>query len=54
MYVEASIPERYISEIKLSTEAIVEIPVLRKTYSTQIRQIGNFINPNNRTYKINN
>ena len=52
MYVEASIPERYISEIKLSTEAIVEIPVLRKTYSTQIRQIGNFINPNNRSFRV--
>ena len=52
MYVEASIPERYISEIKLTTEAIVEIPVLRKTYSTQIRQIGNFINPNNRSFRV--
>ena len=52
MYVEASIPERYISEIKLSTEAIVEIPVLKKTYSTQIRQIGNFINPNNRSFRV--
>ena len=52
MYVEASIPERYISEIKLGSEAIVEIPVLRKTYSTQIRQIGNFINPNNRSFRV--
>ena len=52
MYVEANIPERYISEIKFGSEAIVEIPVLRKTYSTQIRQIGNFINPNNRSFRV--
>jgi len=52
MYVEANIPERYISEIKLGSEAIVEIPVLGKNYSTQIRQIGNFINPNNRSFRV--
>ena len=52
MYVEANIPERYINEIKFGSEAIVEIPVLRKTYSTQIRQIGNFINPNNRSFRV--
>ena len=40
MYVEASIPERYISEIKLSNEAIVEIPVLRKPTRLKFDKLG--------------
>ena len=52
MYVEANIPERYVSEIKLGTDAIVEIPMLGKTYSTYIRQTGSFINPNNRSFRV--
>jgi RND family efflux transporter MFP subunit len=52
MYIEANIPERYVSEIKLGTEAIVEIPMLGKTYFTQIRQTGSFINPNNRSFRV--
>ena len=52
MYVEANIPERYVSEIKSGTDAIVEIPMLGKTYSTYIRQTGSFINPNNRSFRV--
>jgi len=52
MYVEANIPERYVSEIKSGTDAIVEIPMLGKNYSTHIRQTGSFINPNNRSFRV--
>jgi len=52
MYVEANIPERYVSEIKSGTDAIVEIPMLEKNYSTYIRQTGSFINPNNRSFRV--
>ena len=52
MYVEANIPERYVSEIKSGTDAIVEIPMLGKTYSTYIRQTASFINPNNRSFRV--
>ena len=52
MYIEANIPERYVNEIKSGTDATVEIPMLGKTYSTQIRQTSNFINPNNRSFRV--
>ena len=52
MYIEANIPERYVSDIKLGTDALVEIPMLGKTYATQIRQTGSFINPNNRSFRV--
>ena len=52
MYTEASVPERYLSQIKKGTTAIVKIPMLNKEYTTTIRQIGNFINPNNRSFRV--
>ena len=52
MYVEAKVPESYVSQIKVGADAIVEIPILGKKYSTKIRQTGNFINPNNRSFRV--
>ena len=52
MYTEASVPERYLSQIKKGTTARVKIPMLNKEYTTTIRQIGNFINPNNRSFRV--
>jgi len=52
MYVEIEVPERYISTVKKGTSVDVEIPVLGKKIPSKIRQAGNFINPGNRTYKI--
>ena len=52
MYTEASVPERYLSQIKKGTTAIVKIPMLNREYTTTIRQIGNFINPNNRSFRV--
>ena len=52
MYIEANIPERYVNENTSGTDATVEIPMLGKTYSTQIRQTSNFINPNNRSFRV--
>ena len=48
MYTEASVPERYLSQIKKGTTATVKIPMLDREYPTTVRQTGNFINPNNR------
>lgn len=52
MYVTAQVPEAYLSKLKL--HAIVEVNVsgLGKTYQGKVRQIGNYINPNNRTFTI--
>jgi hypothetical protein len=52
MYTEANVPERYIEQIKKGTSAIVKIPMLDREYSTSIRQTGNFINPNNRSFRV--
>ena len=52
MYTEASVPERYLSQIKKGSTAIVKIPMLNREYTTTIRQIGNFINPNNRSFRV--
>jgi len=52
MYVEASVPERYISSIKKGTKVTVEIPVLNKSVEGVIRQAGSFISPTSRTYTI--
>ena len=52
MYAEASVPERYLSQIKKGTTATVKIPMLDREYPTTVRQTGNFINPNNRSFRV--
>lgn len=52
MYIETDVPERYISDITVGKTVSVEFPVLGTTLESQIRQAGNFINPVNRTFKI--
>ena len=52
MYLEADIPETYINSITKGKEVKVEFPVLGKMLETNIRQTGNFINPANRTFKV--
>jgi RND family efflux transporter MFP subunit len=51
MYLEADIPESYISSVTKGRDVVVEFPVLGTTVDTKVRQTGNFINPNNRTFK---
>ena len=52
MYTEASVPERYLQQVKKGTSATVKIPMLDREYPTTIRQTGNFINPNNRSFRV--
>ena len=52
MYAEGNVPERYLSQIKKGTVAEVEIPILNTKFSARIRQTGNFINPNNRSFRV--
>ena len=52
MYTEASVPERYLEQVKKGTSATVKIPMLDREYATTIRQTGNFINPNNRSFRV--
>ena len=52
MYAEASVPERYLRQVKKGTSASVSIPMLDREYPTIIRQTGNFINPTNRSFRV--
>ena len=52
MYIEADIPETYIPYISRGKKVEIEFPVLGETVNSTVRQTGNFINPSNRTFKI--
>ncbi|MCL5127514.1 MULTISPECIES: efflux RND transporter periplasmic adaptor subunit [unclassified Algibacter] len=52
MYIETEVPERYISEVTKGKEVKVNFPVLGKEIDAKIRQAGNFINPANRTFRV--
>ena len=52
VYAEAFVSEKYISSISNGTEALVKIPLLNKEIQSKITQTGNFIDPNNRTFRI--
>jgi len=52
MYIETEVPERYVSDVTQGKNVTVSIAVLGKTIETKIRQAGNFINPANRTFKV--
>ena len=52
IYAESFVSEKYISFIGEGTEAIVQIPLLNMDYKSSVNQTGNFINPSNRTFRI--
>ena len=52
MFIEAEIPENYITNIRTGSQVNVYFPVLNDTVTSTIRQVSNYINPNNRTFKI--
>ncbi|GGW58870.1 RND family efflux transporter MFP subunit [Winogradskyella epiphytica] len=52
MYIETEVPERYVSDVTKGKSVSVNIPVLGKIIETKIRQAGDFINPANRTFKV--
>ncbi|TJY34623.1 efflux RND transporter periplasmic adaptor subunit [Pontimicrobium aquaticum] len=52
MYIETDVPESYISDVTKGKHVTVEFPVLGKTIETEIRQAGDYINPANRTFKV--
>ena len=52
MYIETDVPESYISNVTKDKKVVVEFPILGKTVDATVRQAGNFINPANRTFKV--
>lgn len=52
MYVETDVPERYISNVTTGKDVQVEFPILGLSMEAKVRQAGSFINPANRTFKV--
>jgi RND family efflux transporter MFP subunit len=52
MFIEASVPENYLNKVKEGSEVIVEIGSIGKQFTGEIQRVGNTINPNNRTFRI--
>ena len=52
IFAESFVSEKYISFINEGTEAIVKIPLLNAEMESSVNQTGNFINPSNRTFRI--
>lgn len=50
--VYADVAESYLTKIKQDDEVLVHFPAIGETHTTNIRMIGNFIDPNNRTFRI--
>ncbi|MBT0607807.1 efflux RND transporter periplasmic adaptor subunit [Aequorivita echinoideorum] len=52
MYVKASIPENYLQSVKVGTEVNVKLPSINAEFKGKVRQVSNYINPNNRSFDI--
>ncbi len=52
MYVSTEVPETYIGKLKVGATVNVNLASLGKTYTGRVRQVGNNINPTNRSFSI--
>ena len=52
MYIETEVPERYIADVTEGKSVKVYFSVLGKEIDAKVRQAANFINPANRTFKV--
>ena len=52
MKVSAEIPEIHLPNIKTNTSAKIYVPVINAEYNETVNSVGNFINPNNRSFRV--
>lgn len=52
VYIKADVSESYLGKLQKGDSVRVVFPSLNRTIWTSISRMGNFINPNNRTFKI--
>lgn len=52
VYLSADVSEAYVGTVGAGTEAEVYISSLDKTVTSKVIQVGQFINPGNRTFKV--
>ena len=51
VYVESEVTETYLNSIKKGTKVLLNFTSIDKSLEASISQVGNFINPNNRSFK---
>lgn len=52
MYIQAEIPESHLSTIRKGKDVEVNFPAIGEGVTSSIRQVGNFINPGNRSFTV--
>ncbi len=52
MFIEVYVPESYIADVTPGKKVNVFFPVLNETIVSSVRQTGNFINPDNRSFTV--
>lgn len=52
MYVKASVPETYLTNIKKGSQVIVNLSSIQEEFVGTVSQVSNFINPANRSFEI--
>lgn len=52
VYVEAQVSEAYLSDIRKGDKAKVSFPMLEQSTAGSITTVGRYINPDNRTFKV--
>ncbi len=52
MHIETDVPEAHIASVTNGKDVEVELPVLGEKIQTKVTQVGSFIHPSNRTFKV--
>ena len=52
IYIEADVPETFLTAIKKGTRVKINFPSIGKNLQAEITKTGNYINPNNRSFKV--
>ncbi len=52
MFIEVDVPESYIADVTPGKKVKVYFPILNETIESTVRQTGNFINPDNRSFTV--
>jgi membrane fusion protein (multidrug efflux system) len=50
MYVQVDVPETYLGKVTQGKKVTVFFPILNQQFETKVRETGNYINPNNRSF----
>jgi len=52
MFIKADVPEKYLASINKGKLVMVNVPVLDTVINTKIKKVSNYINPANRTFRV--